>query len=606
MDQTNSTVIKNFLQEGTNFLERLDDTELLSFYHRLKNAYYNTANPLLSDHEFDIVETFVQDKFPNHEKYHIGSNAPHQKVNLPVFLGSLQKIKTNQHQLQRWREEHPGTLIVSSKLDGVSALLDIRHQSLFTRGNGHVGQDISHLVPYLSVPKDMDHLVRGELIMEKREGISVRNVVTGVIQQKSPQDMDSLKRLRFIPYEIITPTLLPSEQHRILHKIFPETVDTVVLNKIDFPTLSDLLTSLRDKSVYPMDGIVIQHDAVYERTTASPKHMFAFKQLCTNQFVEITVKNIAWKISKDGYLKPTIEFDPVQIGSITIRRATAFHAKFVIDHHIGIGSRILISHEIVPQIHSVLTKATTCQLPQCPYVWSDSGIDLLVKDKSNSTQQCAQCVHGTSILKVDGLGEKLTVRLFHAGYDSMVKILRLTASDLCELDGVQKTLAQKIIGSLESRLQEVSIATLFAATGIMGRGYAVKKIQLLLSAYPTWHETIPMTVQKGISPTMLHDFQYAIPLFLDFLETMNLRYKLNPSVTSTRLQGDYISFSGLRDKDLETWIQSNGGILQDQLTKQTTILIVSKLPMQSQKYKLAVERGIPCLQKDDFCKKYQK
>ena len=606
MEETTSTVIKDFLQQGTTFLERLNDTELISFYHRLKNAYYNTANPLLSDDEFDIVETFVQDKFPDYEKYHVGSNVSHQKVNLPVFLGSLQKIKTNEHQLQRWREEHPGRLIISSKLDGVSALLDIRRQSLFTRGNGHVGQDISHLVPYLSVPKNMDHLVRGELIMEKQEGTSVRNVVTGVVQQKSPQDMDSLKRLRFIPYEIITPTLLPSEQHGTLQKIFPETVDTVVLDKIDFPTLSDLLTSLRDKSVYPMDGIVIQHDAVYERTTASPKHMFAFKQLCTNQFVEITVKNISWKTSKDGYLKPTIEFDPVQIGSVTIRRATAFHAKFVVDHQIGIGSRILISHEIVPQIHTVLTKATTCQLPTCPYVWSESGIDLLLQEKCNSAQQCAQCVHCTSILKVDGLGEKLTVRLFHAGYDSMVKILRLTVDDLCQLDGIQKTLAQKIITSLERRLEEISLASLFAATSIMGRGYAVKKIQLLLSVYPKWYETIPMTVQKGISITMLHDFQYAIPLFLDFLETMNLQHKVQSGSSSTCLQGTSISFSGLRDKDLETWIQANGGTIQEQLTKQTSMLIVSKLPMQSQKYKLAVERCIPCVLKSDFCKKYQK
>ena len=47
---------------------------------------------------------------------------------------------------------------------------------------------------------------------------------------------------------------------------------------------------------------------------------------------------------------------------------------------------------------------------------------------------------------------KLTVRLFHAGYDSMVKILRLTMDDLCQLDGVQRT-AQNY-NSLERRLQE--------------------------------------------------------------------------------------------------------------------------------------------------------
>ena len=53
MEERNSTVITNFLKKGTTFLEQLNDTELLSFYRRLKNAYYNTAHPLLSDDEFD-------------------------------------------------------------------------------------------------------------------------------------------------------------------------------------------------------------------------------------------------------------------------------------------------------------------------------------------------------------------------------------------------------------------------------------------------------------------------------------------------------------------------------------------------------------------------
>lgn len=608
MEEREPAVITNFLKQGTTFLERLDDTELLSFYRRLKNAYYNTAHPLLSDDEFDIVDAYVHQKFPDYEKYHVGSHVSHEKVKLPVFLGSLQKIKSDDRQLQRWREQHQGQLIVSSKLDGVSALLVTRQQTLYTRGNGHVGQNISHLVPYLSVPTNVDYLIRGELIMEKQKDISVRNVVTGVIQQKSLQDTGALKRLRFVPYEIIKPTLLPSEQHRMLHNIFPESVDNVVLQNIDFPTLSHVLTTLREKSIYPMDGIVIQHDAIHERTSESPKHMFAFKQLCTEQFVEITVKNISWKISKDGYLKPTIEFEPVQIGSITIRRATAFHAKFVVEHQIGVGSRILISHEIVPQIHKVLSPATQCQLPTCPFVWSDSGVDILVRDKKNSEQQCAQCVYFTSILKIDGLGRKLTERLFHAGYDSIEKFLRLTIDELCELEGVQKTLATKIVNSIHVRIRDISLASLLNATGIMGRGYAVKKLQLLFSVYPTWYETIPMTVQKGISPTMLHDFQHAIPLFLEFLTTMNLKYKLHSTsnLTSERLKGEYIVFSGVRDKDLETWIQANSGILENQLTKHTTVLIVSEIPSNSQKYKLAVERQIPCLLKSDFCEKYRK
>ena len=70
-------------------------------------------------------------------------------------MWSMDKIKPDTNALNKWKLKYNGPYVCSCKLDGVSGLF-VGPDKLYTRGNGKVGQDISHLIPYLKLPKDKD------------------------------------------------------------------------------------------------------------------------------------------------------------------------------------------------------------------------------------------------------------------------------------------------------------------------------------------------------------------------------------------------------------------------------------------------------------------
>ena len=83
---------------------------------------------------------------------------------LPYFMGSMDKIKPDTGILPRWKTKYEGPYVISGKLNGVSGLYTTEgdEPKLYTRGDGHMGQDVSHLIPYLDLPKTPGIVIRGE------------------------------------------------------------------------------------------------------------------------------------------------------------------------------------------------------------------------------------------------------------------------------------------------------------------------------------------------------------------------------------------------------------------------------------------------------------
>ena len=135
----------------------------------LGDKYYNDQ-ALVSDDFFDKLVDKIKklDKF-NKVLTNVGAPVREniEKVELPIYLGSLDKVKPDTRELELWLERHPDDLVVSDKLDGFSALLEFKSDGtsyLYSRGDGRIGQDISYLLPALKIPKvEKNIFVRGEL-----------------------------------------------------------------------------------------------------------------------------------------------------------------------------------------------------------------------------------------------------------------------------------------------------------------------------------------------------------------------------------------------------------------------------------------------------------
>ena len=107
---------------------------------------------------------------------------------------------------------------------------------------------------------------------------------------------------------------------------------------IDNTLLSNVLVSWREDYEYTIDGVIVTDDKIYPRTDKNPEHGFAFKMVLSDQVAEAKVLNVIWSPSKDGYLKPRIQIEPVVLGGAKIEYATAFNAAFVEDNKLGIGA----------------------------------------------------------------------------------------------------------------------------------------------------------------------------------------------------------------------------------------------------------------------------
>jgi hypothetical protein len=244
--------IELFKHQGISVLEHLNEKMLTSMIQYLNKMYYN-SQPVLTDNQYDIIKEYTDTKFPsNITTTEIGAVIEKNKAQLPYEMASMDKIKPDTGALQEWRQKYKGPYVLSCKLDGVSALYTTEGPvpKLYTRGNGSVGQDVSHLIQHLKLPKTKGIAIRGEFIIPKTvfdtkykdKFANPRNMVAGIVNHKTINE--AIKDVHFVAYEVIMPGgKKSSEQMKFLQVLNVESV----LYKIE-PTLSnELLSDLAHK-----------------------------------------------------------------------------------------------------------------------------------------------------------------------------------------------------------------------------------------------------------------------------------------------------------------------------------------------------------------------
>ena len=446
--KTNIELLKT---NGISALHSMTEKELSQIILEASKAYYN-ENELMTDNEFDIVKEYMENKYPkNRVLQEIGAPVEKNKVSLPYNMPSMDKIKPDTNSLQKWKQKYSGPYVLSAKLDGISALYSTENNQLklYTRGNGTIGQDISHLIPYLLLPKIDNITIRGELIMKKTTFVekysntfaNARNMVAGLVNQKKI-DVEKMKDVDFVAYEVITPELKPSEQMSYMNNKQEETKLITVINEtvmeLTNEYLSTLLVEWRENYEYTIDGVIVVDDKIYARTKKNPEHGFAFKMVLSDQVAEVKVVDVIWTPSKDGYLKPRLQVEPVTLGGAKIEYATAFNAAFVEDNKIGIGAivKLVRSGDVIPHIMDVVVPAEKAQMPTVPYKWNETHIDIIMENmEDDETVKEKNIVGFFKGLEVDGLGPGNVKKIITAGYDSVAKIIGMSKTDFLKVAG---------------------------------------------------------------------------------------------------------------------------------------------------------------------------
>ena len=138
-------------------LPTYNEGELVDLLEQANETYHNTAVPLISDDLYDALKNRLRQLNPKHPFLKkVGAAVRGEKVKLPYYLGSLDKIRDDSKHLVAFKKKYPGEYVVSDKLDGISALIVYGSDGarMYTRGDGVNGQDISRFIYLLSsIPK---------------------------------------------------------------------------------------------------------------------------------------------------------------------------------------------------------------------------------------------------------------------------------------------------------------------------------------------------------------------------------------------------------------------------------------------------------------------
>lgn len=621
-----NNLFSSFKERGLTILEGLSEAEIESMIQKSNDAYYNEA-PILTDNEFDILREFTAKKYPKNEAVcKIG--APIQgknKVSLPYEMPSMDKIKPDSGALAGWMVKYTGPYVLSCKLDGVSGLYVCNQKGeykLYTRGDGCIGQDISHLIDVLRLPKIAKGMaIRGEFILPKaifaekysRDFANARNLVSGIINRKKMDE--KAKDLHFVTYEVIEPLVKPSEQMAMLEHAGVSVVQNQCQSTLTNEYLSDLLMDWRKTYSYEIDGVIVIQDSVHKRESGNPDYAFAFKMVLSDQMAEAKVVDVLWEASKAGYLKPRVRIEPIGLGGVTIEYATGFNGKFIEDNKIGVGAVIQMvrSGDVIPFIKSVTTPAEKAKMPLVPYVWNKTHVDVLLENPSEDVgvQEKNMTLFFTT-LEVDGLAKGNIHKLFKAGKTSVAQILRMTPADFEKIEGFQKKTALKLADGIKAKVTNSTLLDIMVASGKMGRGLGERKIRPIIEKYPDILRS-PMTPSEketalrsveGIGPENSREFVKNIPSFMEFVKGCGLESKLQETTTvaapSGPLTGKNFVMTKVRDKEIITFMTSQGASLEDSIKKDTFVLIVKSKEDTSNKTEYAVKNGIPIMTVEEF------
>ena len=627
------------------FIKTNKKKDIINILIEADKAFFNSGQPKLTDDIYDIIKDYIRKKYPK-DAYlkRVGADVDN-KVALPYYMGSQNKIKDSESEITKYKKKYPGPYLISDKLDGVSGMFVYEGDNvkLYTRGNGREGQDISHLHKYISgfpkIKKQDKLAVRGEFIISKDNWDKLkkvddtlsnpRNTVSGAINSKI-LNKQLLKMIDFVAYTLVFPNLpngLPE-----LDKMKFNVVNNTVVDDISLAFLSKNLEVSR-KNKYVIDGIVISDiSKVYEIALGkNPEHSFAFKSIHTLEQVEVIVKEVEWNISKDKYMKPIVKFDEILLDDVKIKQATGFNAGYIEKNNIGPGSRIVIirSGNVIPHIQSVLTTSANGK-PSMPgeldkdYKWNDTRVDIIkIGEDRNADFDIKNIVYFMKTAEVDNMGPGNITKIYNAGFHNIKSILKIQKEDLLKIEGFKGKSADNILKALE-KVKELDCLVLMDASNMLGRGFSYKKIKMITDVYPSIlidnaenrEKSLKISVEdlvkvEGIAKISAKLFIENLPRFYEFYDSLGVKCKgieekVDKSVEkvekteNANIKDKKFIFTGFRNKDYEKIIVENGGKIVTSISKSTNYLIVKNKTEKSGKIDKATELGVKILDIPDF------
>lgn len=623
---------------------------------QLWNNAYRRGEPMVSDTVYDTWLAKLQKLDPENPYLHQLEPAPvsgSRKTKLPIPMKSLNKVKTFA-ELKAWAASlglHDCSKVVCMpKYDGLSMLHNEINGKTYTRGGAeNEGQDCTAHYRVLSQSGfgNMSEIFKpeytfGEFVISRDSWKmhfagktseltgdvfkSPRNTAAGFLNRDEP--CDRIRFCEFVRYgseaEYIYDNYYSFERYLTDMQNAYNSTSLFHANKLG--NLSEELLEVMFNTWnerYPIDGIVVYVNDIHiwkavgrHKTTGNPLYAIAYKSPNFTDTFVTTVKDISWKISKGGFLKPVVNIDAVNTGDCIMENPTGYNAMWILDHKIAKGAEIEVTRSggVIPKILTTVSPASPQQMaelehylqkcPCCgsPTKWSlYSTSDLVCPNPYCPDKKLAEIVHFYSTVGAGNIGEETLRKIYNAGYCTLASILDITENEVMSIDGFGKSTAVILTNANAAIREGIDLATLMHASNCF-EGVGKIKAQKVLDQIPDIQDVLDKSyIPQGTFKTMdeaTRTVYCAWEIFAAFLKVNDLTPKL-PEKVAVNINGQFagwnVCFSGVRDAELEKRIVQEGGIVSSGVSKKTTHLIVKDKSATSSKIAKAQALGVTIL-----------
>ena len=507
--------------------------QLIRELNEASDAYYNGRTELMTDYEWDA--RFDELKQLEQRTGTTLPDSPTQKVSEDSITGqkeehefaALSLAKTKQPaELVKWAEERP--IWISWKLDGLTLVVTYDSGKLtkvVTRGNGHIGTNITHLSKAINgIPQKIGYkghtVIRGEavisyddfdkfLIESGEDYANPRNLASGSLTLKDVEEVRQ-RHIQWIPFTLVhTDEEIVSWGDRMtwLEQQGFHPVERRLINHPDLASVESCLAAFTQEvtskqNPYPVDGLVICYDDTeYAQTGSITGHHatragLAFKW--QDEAAETILQEIEWSCAAST-ISPVAIFRPVELEETTVKRASLCNISEC--ERLGIGSKgteisVIKANKIIPKVIKVNRTEGTLEIPQeCPVCHAKTEIRIS-EASGTKTLHCTNNECPAKQLKkfarfvskegmnIDGISEQTLAKFINLGWISEyadLYDLKIHIRELAQMEGFGEKSASNIIHSIE-KSANVEAHRLLYALNIPLCGLDVCK--RLLSAYP--------------------------------------------------------------------------------------------------------------------------
>jgi DNA ligase (NAD+) len=652
--------------------------ELREQLNRWLHEYHVLDDPTVDDATYDraydeLVALEEADPAlitPDSPTQRVGAPASEkfQKVTHLTPMGSLEKVTTDEA-LEKWAEDvrkrlgtdEPVAYVIEPKIDGLAINLTYEN-GLFsrgaTRGDGAVGEDVTvnlrtiNAIPLRMLGEDAPSLieVRGEVYMPlsgfrelnerlvaegKKPTPNPRNAAAGSLRQKDPS-ITASRPLSFWAYgvgahegaELTThwETLQWLKRHGFPINPFAERLESIEAVAEACRAWERRRTELD----YEIDGIVIKVDDYDQQRRlgalhSRPRWARAFKWAPMTAVTRLS--KIMIRVGRTGALNPWAIMEPVEVGGVTITRATLHNEEDINRKDIREGDDVIVQRagDVIPQIvgpagaHRKGTKPF--KMPtHCPLCGTE-----IVKPEGEAMHRCPNRACPSRGLEtlinwvegpadIDGVGEQTVRTLWDRGLvRSLPELYRLTKEQLLELDGFGEISATNAIEQIEASRTRVPFSRVLLGLNIPGIGWILAQnlarhfgsVDALIAATPEEVadvEGFGADRAEAVVEWFADDDNRRL---VDELRAIGLNFETDESDRPVEgpLTGNQYVITGTLEsmtrEEARAALEALGAKVSDGVSKKTTAVFVGESPGASKVTK-AQKAGVPMQTEDDL------